>query len=132
MGNLIIGYGQTGKALVSFFKKNRSDQNLIIYDSREDINIISDELITDKIKFYFGRKGFLEINKKSKSNLAKKTQVDEIYLSPGINPNDEKINQIIKICESENPNIKINSGIRPFLKLCKSTNYCDNRNKWQI
>ena len=41
---------------LSYFKK-RNDQNLIIYDSREDINIISDELITDKIKFYFGRKG---------------------------------------------------------------------------
>jgi UDP-N-acetylmuramoylalanine--D-glutamate ligase len=99
MDTLIIGKGLTGQALVNFFKKNRPKSNLIVYDSRDKINNLTD-LIT-------------KINNK-------KVYITQIILSPGIYPQDKNINNLIKTCKDQNPSLIIKSEIELFLENVKA------------
>ena len=69
MKTLIFGYGVTGKAVENFFKN--SSREYLIYDDNENVTLdIKKELLFDE----------------SQIDL-----IDEIVISPGINPSHKQI-----------------------------------------
>jgi UDP-N-acetylmuramoylalanine--D-glutamate ligase len=93
--NLILGSGETSKAVSEFYKTYYPKQKLIIFDSR--IN-------NSNINF----------------NINYKTNINRIILSPGINPNNQIINNLINNIKNHNPKVDILSEMELFLQHAKA------------
>ena len=93
--NLILGSGETSKAVSEFYKTYYPKQKLIIFDSRTNNSNIN----------------FIENNK---------TNINKIILSPGINPNNQIINNLINNIKNNNPKVDILSEMELFLQHAKA------------
>lgn len=87
--NLIIGSGKTSQAVCEFYKKKYPEDKILTFDSRYDESYKNENIYA---------------------------KINNIILSPGINPKNKIINQLIKKIQILNSNVNIISEIELFLQ----------------